>query len=138
MAHDLPELSRFELECLRRVWARGEASVRDVLTDLPDPPTYSTVKKILERLEEKGALTRVRLENRAWIYRSAVAAPAMIRKEIWRFVNALFDGSGAPLVQHLVEMNAVSLEDLAALDRRQRPANGKRASRGRRARAKGE
>jgi len=130
MSRDLPELSRFELECLRRVWARGEASVRDVRSDLADPPTYSTVKKILERLEEKGALERVRIENRAWIYRSAVPASGMIRKEIWRLVNALFDGSGAPLVQHLVEMKAVSLEDLAAIDSDRRRSAGKRQRRG--------
>jgi hypothetical protein len=30
----LPDLSRFELECLRRLWARGEGSVRDLHREL--------------------------------------------------------------------------------------------------------
>ncbi len=118
MAKSLPELSRFELQCLRLLWNRGEASIRDVHRDLANPPSYSTVRKIFERLEEKGAVTRVRREGRAWVYRSAVVRPAMIRKEIRRLIDALFDGSALPLVAHLADMDAISLEDLRDLETR--------------------
>jgi predicted transcriptional regulator len=113
----LPDLSRFELQCLRRLWARGEASVREIHQDLPQPPSYSTVRKIIERLEEKGAVERVRRDGKNWIYRSTVSAPAMIRKEIRRFLDGLFDGSAAPLVAHLAEMEAVTLEDLREVEK---------------------
>ena len=73
----LPNLSRFELQCLRRLWARKEATVRDIFDDMDNPPSYSTVRKIIERLEEKGAVTRVRMAGKAWIYRSAVPATSM-------------------------------------------------------------
>jgi len=116
VTRSLPELSRFELQCLRALWARGEASVKDVQAALPEAPGYSTVRKIFERLEEKGAVERVRREGRAWIYRSRVSAPAMIRKEIRRLMDALFDGQAAPLVSHLADMNAISLADLKALE----------------------
>ena len=116
----LPELSRFELECLRRFWARGEASVREIHEDLEDAPSYSTVRKIVERLENKGAVERVRRDGKAWIYRSRVAAPAMIRKEVSRLLETLFDGSGEPLVSHLVDMDALSLEELKAAEERLR------------------
>ena len=114
----LPELSRFELECLRRLWARGEASVREVHGSLEEPPSYSTVRKIFERLENKGAVRRVRRDGTAWIYRSAVSPAAMIRKEVGRLLDTLFDGSGEPLVSHLVDMDAVTLEDLRAVEAR--------------------
>jgi predicted transcriptional regulator len=118
MPRSLPELSRFELQCLRRLWAREEASVREVRDDLPSAPSYSTVRKIFERLEEKGAVERVRRDGRAWVYRSRVSPPDMIQKEIRRLVEALFDGSGAPLVAHLADMDAVSLEDLREIESR--------------------
>ena len=56
MKRSLPDLSRFEIECLRRLWSRGEASIRLIHNDLPDGPSYSTVRKIFERLEAKGAV----------------------------------------------------------------------------------
>jgi predicted transcriptional regulator len=111
-------LSRFEFQCLRLIWDRGEVSVRDVLDALSDPPSYSTVRKIIERLEEKGAVERVRRDGKAWVYRSTVSSAAMIRKEIRRLVDALFDGAGAPLVAHLADMNAVTLSDLREVERR--------------------
>ena len=113
----LPDLSRFELQCLRRIWDRGQATVREIHGDLDDPPGYTTVKKIVERLEEKGAVVRVRKEGRAWVYRSPVSASAMIRKEIHRFLDTLFDGAGTPLVAHLADMKEVSLDDLREIER---------------------
>ncbi|MBN2171018.1 MAG: BlaI/MecI/CopY family transcriptional regulator [Candidatus Krumholzibacteriota bacterium] len=116
MGRELPELSRFELQCLRLLWARGEATVRQVHADLPDAPSYSTVRKIFERLEGKGAIARVRQDGGAWIYRSAVPSRAMIRKEIGRLLDVLFDGSALPLVSHLADMKALSARDLRRLE----------------------
>ncbi len=116
MSRSLPDLSRFEMQCLRRLWDRGEASVREIHDDLPAEVSYSTVRKIFERLEGKGAVVRVRQEGKAVIYRSRVPASAMIRKEISRFLETLFDGSAAPLISHLADMDVVSLEDLRELE----------------------
>jgi len=116
----LPDLSRFELQCLKRIWDRGEATVRTIHRDFPDPPTYSTIKKIVERLEEKGAVERVRKAGNAWVYRSAIPASAMIRKEITRLLDVMFDGSARPLVAHLADMRQVSIEDLKEIEQRLR------------------
>ncbi|UCH85403.1 MAG: BlaI/MecI/CopY family transcriptional regulator [Candidatus Latescibacterota bacterium] len=118
MNRSLPDLSRFEIECLRRLWSRGDASIRDVHSDLPDPPSYSTVRKIFERLEAKGAIERVRLDGKAWVYRSRVSSSDMIRKEIRRLLDTLFDGSARPLVAHLADMDDLSLDDLKELEKR--------------------
>lgn len=110
-------MSRFELQCLRKLWNRGEATVRDVHGDLDDPPSYSTVRKIVERLEEKGAIERVRKSDKAWVYRSTVSPSAMLGKEVRRFLDAAFDGAAAPLVAQLADMNEVTLEDIRELER---------------------
>jgi BlaI family penicillinase repressor len=117
MTTQLPNLSRFELQCLRLLWNEEGATVRQVHERLEDPPSYSTVRKIFERLEDKGAVMRVRRDGNAWVYRSTVKPAAMIRKEILRFLDSLFDGAAAPLVAHLAEMDAVSLEDLREIER---------------------
>jgi BlaI family penicillinase repressor len=113
----LPDLSRFELQCLRKLWNRGEATVRDIHDDLDDPPSYSTVRKIVDRLEEKGAVKRVGKNGKAWVYRSAVSPTAMLGKEVRRFLDAAFDGAAAPLVAQLADMKKVSLDDLRELER---------------------
>jgi BlaI family penicillinase repressor len=120
MRNRLPDLSRFELQCLRKLWARGEASVRDLHRDLPDGPSYSTVRKIVERLEAKGAVARIGKVGKAWVYRPAVARPAMMRKEIRRFLDSMFDGSAAPLVAQLADMEALSLDDLREIEKQLR------------------
>jgi BlaI family penicillinase repressor len=130
VSSSLPDLSRFELQCLRRLWDRGgEATARQIHEDLPDPPSYSTVRKIIERLEEKGAVVRARRAGKAVVYRAAVSRPAMLRKEIRRFLDSAFDGAAAPLVSTLADMEAVSLDDLREaerlLSRRTDPGSGR-------------
>ena len=125
----LPDLSRFEMQCLRRLWARNQASVREIYRDLEGSPSYSTVRKIFERLEEKGAIVRVRMDGKALVYRPAVPAVSMIRKEIRRFLDNLFDGSAGSLVAHLAEMNQVSLDDLAEIEQRLRKTKKDRGHR---------
>jgi len=114
----LPDLSRFELACLRRLWARGEASVRELHADLPRGPSYSTVRKIVERLEQKGAVGRVRQAGKAWVYHPTISRPAMLRKEVQRLLDSLFDGEAAPLLAHLADVKALSLDDLREAEHR--------------------
>ena len=112
----LPDLSRFELQCLGKLWSLGPASIRSVHQALDDAPSYSTVKTIIERLEEKGAVVRVRREGRAWIYRSTVKPRSVMRKEVRRLVDTLFDGHPSRLVAHLADTNELSLSDLREIE----------------------
>ena len=113
----LPDLSRFELQCLRKFWTRGEATVGEIHRDLTDPPSYSTVRKIVERLEQKGAVKRVHKRGRAWVYAAAIPKPAMLRKEIRRFLEVTFDGAAAPLLAQLADMKELSLQDIREIEK---------------------
>jgi len=112
----LPDLSRFELQCLRKIWDLGDATVGAIHRALEDAPSYSTVRKIVERLERKGAVSRVRKEGRAWVYRSSVPRSAMLQKEIRRFLDTAFDGSAPPLMAQLADMDEISLSDLREIE----------------------
>ena len=117
MTESLPDLSRLEMIILRKLWNLGEATARQLQEGLEGDHGYSTVRKILERLEEKGAVEKARLEGKAWIYRSTVPASKMIHREIRKLLDTFFDGSAAPLVAHLADMDAVSIEDVRELEK---------------------
>jgi BlaI family penicillinase repressor len=117
----LPDLSRLELQCLRRIWQLERATVRQIHADLAGgaegAPSYSTVRKIVERLEDKGAVARSERQGKAWVYRATVSRTKMLRKEVRRFLDAAFGGSASPLIAQLADMDVVTLEDLREIER---------------------
>ena len=56
MTNTLSDLGRRERQIMDIVIRRGRASAAQVLADLPDPPSYSSVRSMLKLLEEKGHL----------------------------------------------------------------------------------
>ncbi len=56
MSKEPAELSRRERQIMDIIYARGQATAREVREDLPDPPSYSAVRALVRILEEKGHL----------------------------------------------------------------------------------
>ena len=54
MAKPLSDLGRRERQIMEVLFRRGQATAAEVLADLPDPPSYSSVRSMLRLLEEKG------------------------------------------------------------------------------------
>ena len=60
-----------ELEIMKVLWARGQASVREVQEDLnrtAGPVAYSTVQTLLNIMEDKKGLVRHVVEGRTFVY----------------------------------------------------------------------
>jgi predicted transcriptional regulator len=76
----------------------------------------STVQTMLERLHEKKHLQRRR---RAGVYRYAASQPAaeLLRGLVRSFVQGPLGGSVSPVVAYLAEVNEVSPDELAELER---------------------
>ena len=55
-------ITKPELQLLEQLWKLGPASVREVQESLPElhRPAYTTVQTVIYRLEEKGAVKRVK------------------------------------------------------------------------------
>jgi len=88
----VPSLSRRERQILDVIYRRGRASAADVTSELPDAPTYTTVRGLLRILEEKG---HVRHEEDAGRY---VYSPSLPREDagasqLQHVVRTFFDGS---------------------------------------------
>ena len=65
------DLGKRERQIVEVVYRLGEASVRQVLQEVPDPPSYSAVRAMLGYLVDKGALKQ-RQEGKRYLYRPAV------------------------------------------------------------------
>jgi BlaI family transcriptional regulator, penicillinase repressor len=111
------KLSKFELGLMEVLWRVGRASIREIQEQLPENkrPAYTTVQTMVNRLEEKGAVRRVRKIGNAHIYEPIVTRKAAHRRLVNDFLE-LFGGSAQPLMAHLLETGKLTLEDVRALE----------------------
>ena len=109
-------LSKAEARVLEQYWKLGTASVREVLESLPEDErvAYTTVQTLVYRLEQKGALRKVKKIGNAHLF-----APAIDQREyrrgLVRDLLDLFGGSPRLLVSNLLETGTITLKDLKAL-----------------------
>ena len=107
-------LSRRERQIMDSLYARGEATVSEVLEDLPDAPSYSAVRAMLRKLEEKGHLTHDARGAR-YVYRPTVPREAAQETALRRLVRTFFDDSPSKVVAALLDSSSAQLSD-AELD----------------------
>ena len=50
------DLSRRERQIMEAIYRLGDATVSDVMAEMPDPPSYSAVRAMIGKLEAKGYL----------------------------------------------------------------------------------
>ena len=123
-----PRLSKAETRILEQVWKLGTCAVREVLESLPadERVAYTTVQTLVYRLEEKGALRKVKKIGNAQLFEAAIDQNEH-RTGLLRDLLELFGGSPRLLVSSLVENGEITLRDLKALEK----AAGREKSRGR-------
>jgi BlaI family penicillinase repressor len=123
-----PRLSKAETRILEQVWKLGTCAVREVLESLPadERVAYTTVQTLVSRLEEKGAVRKVKKIGNAQLFEAAIDQNEH-RTGLLRDLLELFGGSPRLLVSSLVENGEITLRDLKALEK----AAGGEKSRGR-------
>jgi BlaI family penicillinase repressor len=89
-----------ELEILKILWERGEASVRDVYEQMREtaPIVQNTVQAFLRTMEEKG-LVRHRVEGRTFVYKPVAPREQTTKRLTTQFVQHVFDGAIDQLVE---------------------------------------
>jgi len=118
-----PAISPAETEILRIVWQLGKATVQNVCNKLPAKRkiTYATVQTLLRRLEKKGYLKHY-TEGKAHVFFAAVKSEDVIKRSVSDFLDRLFGGDPAPLMQYLAEHGKIGADDIESL---KELANGK-------------
>ena len=118
-------LSKAEARILEQFWKLGTRSVREILESLPadERVAYTTVQTLVYRLEEKGALRKVKKIGNAQLFEPAITS-GQYRSRLVRDLLDLFGGSPQLLVSNLVETGAITLKDLKALQDAKSRGNG--------------
>jgi predicted transcriptional regulator len=116
------DLGRRERQILDTVYRLGRATVAQVRAELPDPPTYSAVRGMLNLLEEKGHLTHEQ-DGVRYVYLPVVAADEASRGALAHVVRTFFKGSSAEAAHALLrlpgqKLSRRDLQDLSAIIRR--------------------
>lgn len=89
---------------------RGEATVAEIMTDLPDPPTYSAVRSVLRILAEKHAI-RHREDGPRYVYYPARPTETAREDVLAHVVRTYFAGSHEQAVTALLRMSDAELTD---------------------------
>lgn len=105
MAKRPPTIPDSELDVLKVLWSRNQATVREALETLRSCGrqwSYATVATLLDRLETKGLVTSDRSEL-AFVYRPAITSQEVRQKRLTSLVDKLYQGEPGLLVMHLLK-----------------------------------
>jgi BlaI family penicillinase repressor len=102
-----------ELLVMKEFWQHGRLSIREIQESFPekDRPPYTSVQSVVNRLEEAGAVRRLRKIGNAHIY-EAVLSSAEARGRVLDDVLALFGGRAQSIMAHLVESGKLTRKDI--------------------------
>ena len=103
-----------ELDIMSVLWRRESGSVAEVRKALGDSVAYTTILKILQILEGKGAV-RHEAEGRAYRYFPLVEPGEAGRNALSKILEKIFGGSAELLLTQLVSDQDISAEELARM-----------------------
>jgi predicted transcriptional regulator len=110
------QVGRAESEVLRYVGDKHPISVREVADYFAQTKgqTKTTILNVMERLREKGFLTREQVEG---IYQYSPAQPKqeMMRELVDDFVDQMLGGSLEPFAAYLTQKTVVTEDELSRL-----------------------
>jgi BlaI family penicillinase repressor len=111
-----PEPTERELQILKVLWARGEATVREVHETLRKdlPIVQNTVQAFLRLMEEKGLVTH-RTDGRTFVYRATAAHDRTKKSMLSSLLDDVFDGALDELVASALAARKPSRDELARL-----------------------
>jgi BlaI family penicillinase repressor len=102
-------MSRRERQIMDIVYRLGQASAKDVLDNLPDPPSYSAVRALMVTLENKGMVKHSK-ESRRYIYKPAITEKRARRSAISNLLSTFFEGRPEKLVAALLDPKDMQLD----------------------------
>ena len=108
-----PKLSRLEFQIMEILWNRGDSSIREIQDSFPARrrPAYTTIQTTVYRMEDKGAVRRLKKVGNFHIFAASLTRDAAQRRLIDDLLD-LFGGRSQPVMAHLVESGKLSLKDV--------------------------
>lgn len=109
--------SESEMQVLSALWDDAPQTAAELTARIGkiNGWTQATVKTLLARLVQKGAVT-AEADGRRYLYRPAVERAEAVGEESQRFVDRLFGGRVSPMIAHLAEREALTDTDIAEIE----------------------
>jgi BlaI family transcriptional regulator, penicillinase repressor len=98
------QLSRRERQIMDVLFRRGEATVAEVMAEMPDPPTYSAVRATMRTLQDKGHIIH-REDGPRYVYLPATSPEKASKDALKHVVRTFFAGSAEQALTALLEIS---------------------------------
>lgn len=102
--------SRREGQIMDIVYRRGEATAQEVMEEMEDSPSYSTVRSLLVILENKGHLKHSK-NGAQYNYHPSRPRKEAARTAISRLAETFFDGSAEKVVAALLDSSELNITE---------------------------
>ena len=112
-----PPLTNAEHRIMEVIWARGSATVAEVVEALNGRDAYTTILTLMRILKTKGYLSS-RKEGRAFVFVPRVDRDTAARKAVDQLLAKFFSGSPGELVLTFLREEELTPEELDAIKRK--------------------
>jgi BlaI family transcriptional regulator, penicillinase repressor len=113
-----PNISEAEWQVMDVLWRRSPLTAAEVVEALADETKWNprTIKTLLARLVKKRALAYQAQGNR-YLYRPKVGREQCVQRESQSFLQRVFGGQAAPMLNYFVQTTKLSAAEIAELER---------------------
>ena len=92
------------------IYRRNNASVNDVLEAIPNPPSYSAVRSVVNILEDKGFIKHKK-QGKKYVYSPTISRKKATSSAVKQLLTTYFDNSLEKAVTTMLEMHNDDLTD---------------------------
>ena len=103
-------LTRREQQIMEILYRRRRAAVEEIRSELPDAPSPSSVRKLLEIMIERGLLGR-EYDGPRYVYFPAANPQDASRSALRQLVHTFFDNSTGSAMAALLDITSTPLSD---------------------------
>ena len=104
------DLTRRESQIMEILYRRRRATVEDIRAELPDPPSPSSVRKLLEIMIDRGLLAR-EYDGPRYVYFPAAKPEDASRSALKQLLRTFFDNSPGSAMAALLDISSTRLSD---------------------------
>ena len=105
-------ISESEWKIMKVLWEKPNLTLKEIAASLDETDwSYTTIRTLVTRLMEKGAITADKTSSNNFRYYSAVSESECKLKEVNRLLSRVFDGSVSMLVSALTKDSNLTEEE---------------------------
>lgn len=109
------QLTKAEEQFMQVLWELKEATIKDIVEQLPEPkPAYNTVSTIIRILETKNIVSH-RTKGRGYIYYPLIKKTDYTHQSLHKMVDGYFGGSFKSMVSFFIKNNHMDIKDLESI-----------------------